>query len=148
MTGDTAGVQISFEQLFTQFPKAPNLHYFYGYLLLSTLPDEALKQFRAELAVSPSSANVHAMLAWTLGLRGRYAESLPDAESAVAEEPSLAMAQMVLGRALVESGEVTAGVPHLQKVLESEPHNIEAPPHAGQGVLQPRQKRRRRGGSA
>jgi Tfp pilus assembly protein PilF len=36
------------------------------------------------------------------------------------------MAQLVLGRALVETGDVAAGLPHLQTVLASDPQNLEA----------------------
>jgi tetratricopeptide (TPR) repeat protein len=126
ISGDGSAGKKSFGEVFERFPGVPNAHYFYGYLLLSTDPDEAVNEFRKELAVSPASANVHAMLAWTLGLHGHYAESLPDAQKAVAEEPSLPMAQMVLGRALVETGAVESGLPHLEQVLQAEPSNLEA----------------------
>jgi Flp pilus assembly protein TadD len=66
------------------------------------------------------------MLAWAYGLRGDFAAALPDAQKAAAEDPSLPMAQLVLGRTLVETGDVNGGLPHLEDVLRMEPGNLEA----------------------
>jgi len=66
------------------------------------------------------------MLAWAYGLRGDFAAALPDAQKAAAEAPSLPMAQLVLGRTLVETGDVNSGLPHLEDVLRMEPGNLEA----------------------
>jgi Flp pilus assembly protein TadD len=66
------------------------------------------------------------MRAWALELQGDYAESLDDAAKAAAEDPSLPMGQLVYGRALVETGDVSNGLPHLENVLRMEPGNLEA----------------------
>ena len=126
MTGNLSGAQQAFLAVFQRFPETPNLHYLYGYLLFTVDPDQAIAQFQLELTVSPTSAVTHAMLAWAYGLRSDYSSSLPDAQKAVDEDPSLTMAQLVLGRAMVELGDVTSGLPHLQAVLASEPQNLEA----------------------
>jgi tetratricopeptide (TPR) repeat protein len=126
MRGDTSGAARDFQALFKQNPALPNLHYLYGYLLFSTDPQGGIAQFKEELAVSPSSAVTHAMLAWAYGLQGDYAASLPNARSAVTEDPSLPMAQLVLGRALVETGDPSAGLAHLEAVVASDPQNLEA----------------------
>ena len=36
------------------------------------------------------------------------------------------MGQLVLGRAMVEAGDTTGALPHLEKVLQLEPGNLEA----------------------
>jgi tetratricopeptide (TPR) repeat protein len=126
ITGDLAGGHQAFLDIFHRFPTAPNAHYLYGYLLFSTDPDQAIEQFQQELTVYPSSAIGHAMLAWAYGLRGDFAAALPDAQKAAAEDPSLPMAQLVLGRTLVETGDVNGGLPHLEDVLRMEPGNLEA----------------------
>ncbi|HEY1742928.1 MAG TPA: tetratricopeptide repeat protein, partial [Granulicella sp.] len=120
------GSRQAFQAIFAQYPHLPNVHYLYGYLLFATKPDQAVEQFQEELAISPESANAHAMLAWTRGLQGDYAASLGDAAKAAAEDPALPMGQLVYGRALVETGDVTGGLPHLENVLRSEPGNLEA----------------------
>ena len=120
------GGRQAFQALFTQYPQLPNLHYLYGYLLFPTNPDAALAQFHQELAISPQNPNAHAMLAWALELQSDYAASLDDAAKAAAEDPSLPMAQLVYGKALVETGDLQAGLPHLERVLTAEPENLEA----------------------
>jgi len=126
VNGDLAGGNLAFQEVFRQFPNTPSVHYSYGYLLFPTDPDQAVAQFQQELAIAPTSAIAHAMLAWTFGLRGDFGEALPNAQKAAAEDPSLPMGQLVLGRALIETGDLTAGLPHLEKVLQMEPGNLEA----------------------
>lgn len=126
MSGDLPAAHHSFLAVFERFPTTPNLHYLYGYLLFTIDPDQAIAQFQEELAISPGSAITHAMLAWAYGLREDFAASLPYAQKAAAEDPSLPMAQLVLGRALVETGDMNAGLPHLEAVLASDPSNLEA----------------------
>lgn len=120
------GGRQDFQSLFTQYPQLPGLHYLYGYLLFPTNPDEALAHFHQELIISPHNANAHAMLAWALELQNDYAGSLDDAAKAATENPALPMAQLVYGKALIETGDLQAGLPHLERVLTTEPGNLEA----------------------
>ena len=126
MAGDLPGAETAFQDIFQSFPTTPNLHYLYGYLLFSSEPDKAIAQFQEELSVSPASATTHAMLAWAYGLRGDFPASLPYAQKAAAEDPSLPVAQLVLGRALVETGDMNGALPHLEALLSSDPQNLEA----------------------
>jgi predicted Zn-dependent protease len=126
MGGDLPGADRAFQNAFTQYPSVPNLHFFYGYLLFSADSDKAIDQFQKELSVSPDSAETHSMLAWAYGLRGDYTASLSDARQAVDENPNLTIAQLVLGRALVETGDMNAGVQHLLIVLAGDPQNLDA----------------------
>ena len=126
MSGDLPRAQTAFLEMFKNFPKTPNIHYLYGYLLFTVDPDQAMAQFNEELVISPESAITHGMLAWAYGLRGDYTDSLPYARKAAEEDPSLPMGQLVLGRALVETGDVIGGLPHLEAVLASDPQNLEA----------------------
>lgn len=126
MSQDYDGGREAFQSLFMQYPQVANLHYLYGYLLFATKPEQALSQFREELAISPHSSNAHAMCAWSLELQGDYAAALDDASKATNEDPSLPMSQLVYGRALVETGDINGALPHLENVLRSEPGNLEA----------------------
>lgn len=126
MSGDFAGGRKAFEEVFRRFPTTPYLHYLDGYLLFETYPDEAIAQFEKELDVSPSNAVVHAMLAWALGMQGEYGAALTYAQKAVAEDSSLALAQLVLGRDLLETGDVKGCLLPLETVLRTEPQNLEA----------------------
>jgi tetratricopeptide (TPR) repeat protein len=126
MQRDYDGGQRAFQSLFTQYPRVANIHYLDGYLLFATKPEQALSQFREELAISPHSANAHAMYAWALEMQGDYAGSLDDAAKAAMEDPSFPMGQLVYGRALVETGDINGGLPHLENVTRNEPDNLEA----------------------
>jgi tetratricopeptide (TPR) repeat protein len=116
----------AFQAIFTEQPRTPDIHYLYGYLLFPTNPDEAVDQFHRELVISPRNATAHAMCAWALELQGDYAASLDDAKKAAEEDPSLPMGQLVYGKALIETGDVNAGLPHLESVLKAQPGNLEA----------------------
>ncbi len=126
MNGDIAAADRGFQDLFVRYPSTANLHLFYGYLLFSADSDRAIEQFQKELLVSPNSAETRSMLAWAYGLRGNYKASLSQAQQAVEETPTLTIAQLVLGRALVETGDVDAGVQHLLIVVTVDPQNLDA----------------------
>jgi len=125
LSGDFSGGRQQFEQVFQRFPAMAWLHYFYGYLLFETHPREAIAQFQEELRIAPANAIVHAMLAWGLGMQGDYAAALPDAQKSVEENPTLGLAQLVLGRDQLETGDVKGSLAHLETALGIEPQNLE-----------------------
>ena len=125
MAGDAKKGQAAFEDLFQRFPTAPNAHYLYGYLLFATDPDQALPEFKRELELAPSNAAAEVMMAWDSLMRGSFAEALPYAQKAVAEEPEATVPQLVLGRSLLETGDVKGGMEHLEKALQLDPDNLE-----------------------
>jgi tetratricopeptide (TPR) repeat protein len=126
LTGDVSGGRQAFQSVLAAFPNRPYVHYFCGYLLFTNNPDQAVEEFRLELAADPSNALAHAMLAWASEFRGEYAEALPEAQAAVAAQPSLLMSQLVLGRALVETTDISDALPHLDQVVAADPSNLEA----------------------
>ncbi|HEX4425885.1 MAG TPA: tetratricopeptide repeat protein [Terriglobales bacterium] len=125
MAGNEPAAQQLFQDVFQHFPATPNAHYLYGYLLFAKDPDAAIVQFKAELEAAPENASAHAMLAWASLMRNNPSEALPNAEKAVGEQPALPMAQLVLGRSSVETGNLKGGIEHLEKALQLEPDNLE-----------------------
>lgn len=125
MNGDETAAGQAFQTLFQRFPKASNVHFFYGYLLFATDPDGALEEFQQELQIAPSNADADVMASWVLLLRNRPAEALPHAQRAADEDASLPSAQLVLGRSLMETGELKDALVHLEKALQMEPGNLE-----------------------
>ena len=125
MAGDAKKGQAAFEDLFQRFPTAPNAHYLYGYLLFATDPDQALPEFKRELEIAPSNGAAEVMLAWDSLMRGKFTEALPYAQKAAAEEPEATVPQLVLGRSLLETGDVKGGMEHLEKALQLDPENLE-----------------------
>lgn len=125
MEGDEPGAQKAFDDLFQQFPTAPNLHYLYGYLIYTSDPDSALPQFKKELEVAPTNLSALIMLSWSLLMRNRPDEALPYAKQVAEQKPDLAAAQLVLGRSLLDTGDVSAGIEHLEQGQKLEPANLE-----------------------
>jgi tetratricopeptide (TPR) repeat protein len=125
MSGDQAGAQQVFSNLFERFPESANAHYFYGSLLSPTDPDAAIVEYKQELAVAPSNVTVASMLARVLLYQAQPAQALPFAQRAASEDPESPLAQLVLGRSLAETGDLTAGIEHLQKALELQPGYLE-----------------------
>jgi tetratricopeptide (TPR) repeat protein len=126
LAGDSNGADAQFNGLFSRFPSTPNLHYFYGFLLFPHDRYMAVEQFQKELAIDPANQLSTGLLAFTLMYIGRYKEALPVAEQALAAEPDMEMAQLALGRSLIETGDEKRGVEVLNQVLEHDPKNLEA----------------------
>ncbi len=125
MKGNDETARTDFRRLFEQFPTAPNTHYLYGYLLYATDPDAALVELKHELEVDPSNAAAEVMLAWIPLMQNHAAEALPYAQKAVAADPTLSSGQLVLGRALSETGNPKDGIEHLEKTEMLQPNDLE-----------------------
>jgi tetratricopeptide (TPR) repeat protein len=125
MSGDEAGAKQAFESLFQQFPTTPGLHYLYGHLLFATDPDAGLAEFRRELEVSPKNPSALTMTAWTLLMQRHPAEALPYARRAAEQIPQSPAAQLILGRALTATGDLTGGIERLQQALGMDPNDLE-----------------------
>jgi tetratricopeptide (TPR) repeat protein len=126
MGQDLPAADQAFQALFSRYPTAANLHYLYGYLLFSTDSEKAIDQFNQELAINPDSALTHSMIAWAYGSRKDDQASLTHAQQAVKQNPNLLIAQLVLGRALVETGSFADGVQHLLAVVATDSQNLDA----------------------
>jgi tetratricopeptide (TPR) repeat protein len=125
MSGDLAGAHTVFADLFARFPQLPKAHALYASLLSPTDPDAAIEEYRQELAIAPANATVAALLARVLLYQSQPAQALPFAQRAADEDPESAVAQLVLGRSLAETGDLSAGIQHLQKALELQPGILE-----------------------
>ena len=125
MAGGEKNAEAAFANLFSQFPTVANLHYLYGHLLFATDPDAALIQFQRELEVGPSNMTAEVMAAWALLMRNRPADALPYARTAVGQQPQSAATQLVLGRSLMDTEDLTGGIQHLEEALKLEPDNLE-----------------------
>jgi tetratricopeptide (TPR) repeat protein len=125
LSGDEAAAATAFQAFFARYPSAANLHYTWGYLLYPTDQDAAIAEFRRELSVDPRNAIDHTMLAWALLMDSSPTEALPEAKKAAEEAPALPMAQLSLGRALLETGETKTATGILENALTLDPKNLE-----------------------
>jgi len=67
----------------------------------------------------------HALLAWAKLMEGQPAAALPAARMAADEMPTLELAQLSLGRALVETGDAAAALPALTAALKLNESSLE-----------------------
>jgi len=125
LSGEDQEADHLFTELFAQYPTRPGTHFYYGYLLFPHDPEMAGNQFRAELEIKPTS-ETQALLALTLIYEGRFADALQPAQTSYAAEPNLHIAQIALGRALAENGDMKRGTELLSQALERDPNNLEA----------------------
>jgi tetratricopeptide (TPR) repeat protein len=125
LSGDQQAAAQAFQTFFQRYPAAANVHYTWGYLLYPTDQDAAVLEFRRELAVDPANAVDHTMLAWALLMESSPAEALPEAKKAAEEAPTLPMAQLSLGRALLETGDIQSATHILESALALDPQNLE-----------------------
>lgn len=125
LAGDKPAAAQAFQTFFQRYPTAANVHYTWGYLLYPTDQDAAVAEFRRELAVNPANAIDHTMLAWALLMENSPAEALAEAKKAAKEAPTLPMAQLSLGRALLETGDVKSATTTLESALLLDPQNLE-----------------------
>jgi len=125
MKGDKDAARGDFQRLFDRKPPALNAHYLYGYLLYGANSDDAADEFRKELEVDPKNTAAEIMLAWIPLMQNDGRTALPYAQQAVQQDPSLPSAQLVLGRALSETGDPAHGIEHLEKTEQMQPDNLE-----------------------
>lgn len=125
LAGEQQGAAQAFDTFFQRYPSAANVHYTLGFLLYPTDPDAAIAEFQKELSVDPANAVDHTMLAWSLLMEDSPSEALPEARKAAAEAPTLPLAQLSLGRALLETGDVKSATGILEAALALDPNNLE-----------------------
>jgi len=125
LSGDKQSAAQAFQTFTERYPTAANIHYTWGYLLYPTDQDAAVAEFRRELAIDPGNAIDRIMLAWSLLMENNPADALLEAKQAVDEAPNLTMAQLSLGRALLETGQVPQATHVLETALTFDPQNLE-----------------------
>jgi tetratricopeptide (TPR) repeat protein len=105
-------------------PKAPNAHFGLGYLLWTQDQfEEAAKEFQAELANVPDSAQALAFLADADIHLNKPGEALPLAEKAVQVDPTIAKAHVDLGILYADSGRQEDAVKEFKAAVKLTPND-------------------------
>jgi tetratricopeptide (TPR) repeat protein len=110
----TAVGRLALEELVSRFPTEPNVHYAFGVYLASEEPELALQEFRAELRSNPEHFPALLKIASLETSRGHGPEAVEAARKAVALQPKLPGAHLILGRALLEAGDAETAVSELE----------------------------------
>jgi tetratricopeptide (TPR) repeat protein len=107
--------RVAFSELLARYPDTPNVHYAYGVFLLNQDADAALKEFRRELEISPSHQPSMVQMAFEYMKRDELDTALPFAEKAVQLAPNMFPARNVLGRILLDLGQVERAIKELEE---------------------------------
>lgn len=119
----TAEAQRAFEGLVASYPVAPNVHYLFGSFLLTSDPDAGLRELKKELEISPRHVLALAQIALEYLRNGDPASASAYARQAAEADPQSSIAHNVLGRALVDLGEVQNGIKELERSERLAPGN-------------------------
>jgi len=115
----------AFDMLLSRYPNDPNVHYGFGVFLLTQDADAALKEFKRELEISPNHVPARLQIAFEYLKRDQYTDALPLAEKAVELAPKLYAARNVLGRVLLELGQVDRSIKELEEGVRLAPSSPE-----------------------
>ena len=115
----------AFDTLLAQYPNDPNVHYGFGVFMLSQDADLALKEFKRELEISPAHFPSMVQMAFEYLKRDQYTDALPLAEKAVQLAPKLYAARNVLGRVLLELGQIDRSIKELEEGVKLAPSSPE-----------------------
>jgi tetratricopeptide (TPR) repeat protein len=111
---NTEATQRYFADLLAHYPKAPNVHYFYGTYLLSTDADAGLRELQKELDLNPKHAEALIQTALEYEQRGDSGKAIAYARRAVEAAPQFFAAHAVLGRLLANAGDPEKGIQELE----------------------------------
>jgi tetratricopeptide (TPR) repeat protein len=96
----------------------------YGLVLISADPDQAIAEFKAELAISPRQIGALFSLAQEYDKRADYKSALPFANQALYVDPGFAPAHALLGKILVDGGsDANKGIGEIETAIKMSPSN-------------------------
>lgn len=114
--------QSEFKRLIEKYPKESNIHYLFGTFLLYSDADQALEQFKQELAITPNHVPTLVTMAGEYAQRQDFKTGLPYAERAVEASRDSFAAHAALGRILMEGGiNLQQGTKELETAARLEP---------------------------
>jgi tetratricopeptide (TPR) repeat protein len=115
-----------FEAILAAYPKAPEIRYAYGSLLLNSDPEKGLAILKAELELSPEHVPALAAVAYEYLKENDAEAALPFAAKAARLAPSDFAARTAHGRALLELGRLPEAIQELETAVKLAPDS----PHA------------------
>jgi predicted Zn-dependent protease len=116
----------SFDAILSAYPKAPEVHYAYGTLLLTADPAKGLAVLKQELDLSPAHVPALASIALEYLKQNDAASARPYAETAARLAPVDFVARTAYGRALLELDQVSEAIRELETAVKLAPDS----PHA------------------
>lgn len=117
-------VSAAYEQLLSELPNTPGLHYAYGDFLIHTghYP-QGFEEMNRELALDPNHFMALMQVALTHVRLGDPARALPFAEKAARLAPQHFASHYVLGWTLLKLGKAEESIPELERALRMGPRS-------------------------
>ena len=115
----------AFDELLTRYPNDPNVHYSFGVFMLAQDVETALKEFRRAQELDPNHQPALVQMAFEYLKRREYDTALPLAEKSVALAPQMYAARNVLGRVLLELGQIERAIHELEEGIRLAPASPE-----------------------
>ena len=114
-----------YQELVSRYPDEATVHYAYGAFLMGSKPDLAVRQFQQELKKNPDHVPSLLQIAMEYLRQGKYQEALPLAERAHRLMPNFYTSRKVLGRVLLETGQIERAVQELEVGVQLKPEDPE-----------------------
>ena len=114
-----------YQELVSRYPDEATVHYAYGAFLMGSKPDLAVRQFQQELKKNPDHVPSLLQIAMEYLRQGKYQEALPLAERAHRQMPDFFTSRKVLGRVLLETGQIERAVQELEVGVQLKPEDPE-----------------------
>jgi len=118
---DREAAQTFFAELLAAYPDAPNVHYLYGSFLSASDKDGGLREYQKELELNPKHTEALATIALEYEARGDLDTAVTYARRAVEADAQFFGAHAVLGKLLVNAGEVQQGIKELEIARQQAP---------------------------
>ncbi len=110
-----------YEDLIAAYPKEPNLHFGYGFVLAVSDEEGAVQALEKELEISPTHVPAMIEAAFLCLELGQLEKSEQFARRAMELEPKNYAPHNILGRALVQSGHPEQGIAELETAVRLAP---------------------------
>jgi tetratricopeptide (TPR) repeat protein len=120
---NVAEAQKAFENLLSAYPKAPNVHYTYGAFLMLSDPDAGLREMLREIELTPDHLPSLVAVALEYVKRGEPEKGREFAERAVKTAPGSFTSHAAMGRVLVDTGKLDAGIHELEEARHLAPES-------------------------
>jgi tetratricopeptide (TPR) repeat protein len=115
----------AFDELLRRYPNDPNVHYSFGVFILSQDAETALKEFTRAQELDPNHQPALVQMAFEYLKRRDYDTALPLAEKSVVLGPRMYAARNVLGRVLLEVGQIQRAISELEEGIRLAPGSPE-----------------------
>jgi len=111
----------TFKEMEEKYPNEPGVHFLYGVYLMDLRPDDAVRELKRELEISPSHVPARLRLAEVHIQNQEFDQALALAQEAVKLEPEYPSAHLILGEAEMAKGDSAEGIKELELARTKQP---------------------------